>query len=134
MQTATPRRRFRRIADVPAVAFVADAALVAILALGVAVASPAVGAVTAERKGADAVVPPADRPAGRAPDATSGSPAAAPDGGPLLRCWQYGRLILEEPVSGSAVTVPGVALQLRGRGDARNVQLLDLRTATCVIR
>lgn len=131
MHSASPRRRIRRIADVPAVARVA---LAAVLALGAVGAPPAVGAVTAERKGADAVVPPAERPAGRAPDATPGSAAATPDGGPLLRCWQYGRLILEEPVAGTAVTVPGVALQLRGRGEARNVQLLDLRTATCVIR
>lgn len=92
--------------------------------------------VSAERKNTEVVQRPDERP-GRAPEPAPNTPGpggATVDTGPVLRCWQFGRLILEEPVGASTVNLPGATVQLRGRGEARGAQLVDLRTATCLIR
>jgi hypothetical protein len=52
--------------------------------------------------------------------------------GRTIRCWQWGRLILEEPVVGG--TKPeGPVHQLRQAGDGSGLQLLDLKDAVCLI-
>lgn len=52
--------------------------------------------------------------------------------GPSLRCWQYGRLIFEEPMSDVPPSVGGNSHRFEGR--AGSVQLLDMHNASCLIK
>jgi hypothetical protein len=52
--------------------------------------------------------------------------------GRTIRCWQFGRLILEEPVADGAKP-DGHVLQLRQPGSGAGLQLLELKDATCLI-
>lgn len=80
------------------------------------------------------VLGPEDRPAARAAEPQSTAPALPRDTGPILRCWQFGRLVLEEPVAANPLAGAGTAVQVRGRGDARALQLIDLKNMACLIR
>ena len=52
--------------------------------------------------------------------------------GPSLRCWQYGRLIFEEPVSDVPASLGGSGHKFEGR--AGTVQLVDMHNASCLIK
>lgn len=52
--------------------------------------------------------------------------------GPSLRCWQYGRLIFEEPVSEVPASLGGAGHRFEGR--AGSVQLVDMHNASCLIK
>lgn len=66
-------------------------------------------------------------------DFRSGSKrVAAANKGPNLRCWQYGRLIFEEPVSDVPASLAGTGHRFEGRGGS--VQLLDMHNSSCLIK
>jgi hypothetical protein len=84
-------------------------------------------------------------PAGETTETTSGVvrasrpdlSAAAPRkvvAGTTLRCWQYGQLLFEEPVS----TIPGsLAAQthvFEGKPGGPAVQLIDMQSGICMVR
>lgn len=51
--------------------------------------------------------------------------------GPLLRCWNYGRLVYESPVSGFVAASPnGNVVTIPGNPQK---QILDMRNGMCVI-
>jgi hypothetical protein len=54
--------------------------------------------------------------------------------GATLRCWQYGQLLFEEPVS----TIPGsLAAQthvFEGKSGGPQVDLVDMQSAVCMVR
>jgi hypothetical protein len=52
--------------------------------------------------------------------------------GRTIRCWQFGRLILEEPVADGAKP-DGHVVQLRQPGNGAGLQLLELKDAMCLI-
>lgn len=52
--------------------------------------------------------------------------------GPSLRCWQYGRLILDEPVSEVPPSIVGSGHKFEGAGG--NLQLLDMHSSSCLIK
>jgi hypothetical protein len=52
--------------------------------------------------------------------------------GRTIRCWQFGRLILEEPVADGAKP-DGKSVQLRQPGNGAGLQLLELKDAICLI-
>ena len=52
--------------------------------------------------------------------------------GPSLRCWQYGRLILEEPVPEVPASLGGAGHRFEGRSGS--VQLVDMHNAPCLIK
>jgi hypothetical protein len=52
--------------------------------------------------------------------------------GRTIRCWQFGRLILEEPVADGTRT-DGHVLQLRQPGSGAGLQLIELKDAVCLI-
>jgi hypothetical protein len=52
--------------------------------------------------------------------------------GRTIRCWQFGRLILEEPVADGAKS-DGHVLQLRQPGNGAGLQLVELKDAVCLI-
>lgn len=52
--------------------------------------------------------------------------------GPSLRCWQYGRLILDEPVSEVPASLAGSGHRFVGRGGS--LQLLDMHNSSCLIK
>jgi hypothetical protein len=59
------------------------------------------------------------------------SPNAASRGGYLMRCWNYGRLVYEAPVSGFApMGNTGNAFMVPGD---QQKQILDMRSGLCVI-
>src|SRR5262245_17151944 len=70
------------------------------------------------------------------PDQRSGGRVPEPrprDKGRTIRCWQYGRLILEEPVVGGP-RPEGQAYDFKRPGDAKGLQLIDLRSGgVCLI-
>ena len=53
---------------------------------------------------------------------------------PTLRCWQYGRLIFEEPLASLPPEGAGPGYLFQGKAGQRSVRLLDIHTATCVIQ
>jgi hypothetical protein len=99
--------------------------------------SPAAGAAekpapaTSAEKGAAATSPEvtvrADRIAGRLPEQPPRQK------GRTIRCWQYGRLILEEPVI-SGGRPEGQAYDFKQPGNGKGLQLIDLRSGgVCLI-
>lgn len=52
--------------------------------------------------------------------------------GPSLRCWQYGRLIFEEPVSEVPPSLGGTGHRFEGR--AGSLQLVDMHNSSCLIK
>ena len=52
--------------------------------------------------------------------------------GPSVRCWQYGRLIFEEPVSEIPPTSGSQGQRFESQGGS--FQLLDMHNASCVIK
>ena len=63
------------------------------------------------------------------------TPAKRPSGiakGPSLRCWQYGRLIFEEPVSEVPASLTGSGHKFEGR--AGHLQLVDMHNSSCLIK
>jgi hypothetical protein len=51
-----------------------------------------------------------------------------------LRCWQQGRLILDEPIAAMPSGVAPHGHVFEGKGSAPDMQLLDLQHAACLIR
>lgn len=51
-----------------------------------------------------------------------------------LRCWQFGRLILEEPVNANANGGPGGSMNFTRPGDNRPLEVFSMGEAVCVIR
>jgi DMSO/TMAO reductase YedYZ molybdopterin-dependent catalytic subunit len=110
--------------------------LAAGVALGSLAAAAALAAVTPDKAPAPRsteVVAADERPAARTEVPTT-PPARPADSGPILRCWQFGRLILEEPVATTNQNLNGPAVQLKGRPEPRSLQLLDLRNMACLVR
>jgi len=69
------------------------------------------------------------------PSAAYTPPAKRPSSiskGPSLRCWQYGRLIFEEPVSEVPATLGGAGHKFEGRSG--NLQLVDMHNSSCLIK
>jgi len=63
------------------------------------------------------------------------APSKAPrasNKGPSLRCWQYGRLIFEEPMAELPASLAG-GHKFEGRSGA-SVQLLDMHNAICLMK
>lgn len=63
------------------------------------------------------------------------TPAKRPSGiakGPSLRCWQYGRLIFEEPVSDVPASLGSSGHKFEG--PSGNLQLVDMHNASCLIK
>lgn len=52
--------------------------------------------------------------------------------GPSLRCWQYGRLIFEEPMTEVPASLGGSGHRFEGR--AGSMQLVDMHNASCLIK
>ena len=52
--------------------------------------------------------------------------------GPYLRCWQYGRLIFDEPVNEVPASLAGAGHRFVGRWG--NLQLLDMHNSSCLIK
>jgi hypothetical protein len=52
--------------------------------------------------------------------------------GRTIRCWQFGRLIVEEPVVGG-LTPESQVFQVRQPGDGPGLQLLELKDAVCIV-
>lgn len=52
--------------------------------------------------------------------------------GPSLRCWQYGRLIFEEPLAEVPPSLGGTGHRFEGR--AGSMQLLDMHNSSCLIK
>lgn len=72
----------------------------------------------------------AERPAGHL-----ARPASPPrDAGRILRCWQYGRLIFEEPVGTLPPNLASQGYRFGSRNSQGSIQLLDIHTATCTVR
>lgn len=52
-----------------------------------------------------------------------------------LRCWQYGRLILEENNWGMPSEMAGQVLHFKGRGEGKvALYLMDYKNATCMLK
>lgn len=58
----------------------------------------------------------------------------AAERGLTLRCWQFGRLILEEPVNANAAGGPGGSMNFTRPGDNRPLEVFSMGEAVCVIR
>jgi hypothetical protein len=54
--------------------------------------------------------------------------------GLTLRCWQFGRLILEEPVNANSNGGPGGSMNFTRPGDNRPLEVFSMGEAVCVIR
>lgn len=54
--------------------------------------------------------------------------------GLTLRCWQFGRLILEEPVNASANGGAGGSMNFTRPGDNRPLEVFSMGEAVCVVR
>ena len=69
------------------------------------------------------------------PAAQKAARASGKSSGPMLRCWQYGRLILEETGIAMPAAEKGVkALVFPRQGSARNsVYVFDLNQGVCTI-
>lgn len=52
--------------------------------------------------------------------------------GPSLRCWQYGRLIFEEPMAELPASLTG-GHRFEGRSGA-SMQLLDMHNTSCLVK
>lgn len=52
--------------------------------------------------------------------------------GPSLRCWQYGRLIFEEPMNDVPAALAGSGHRFEGR--AGSMQLVDMHNSSCLIK
>jgi hypothetical protein len=52
--------------------------------------------------------------------------------GPSLRCWQYGRLIFEEPMSEMPASLGGTGQRFEGR--TGSLQLVDMHNSSCLIK
>lgn len=50
-----------------------------------------------------------------------------------LRCWQYGRLIFEEPLNALPPDLAARSRSFEGKG-SQSLQLLDIHTATCLVQ
>ncbi|MCK7493701.1 MAG: hypothetical protein MZW92_21985 [Comamonadaceae bacterium] len=51
-----------------------------------------------------------------------------------LRCWQYGRLIFEEAVTSLPPSLAGRGQVFDGKSGKQPLQLLDIHTATCLVK
>lgn len=61
--------------------------------------------------------------------------AGAPRGGYRLRCWQYGRLLFDEPLAQIPAEAPGMTFRLQGdETQASAYSLIDTRAATCLVK
>lgn len=102
--------------------------LAAIVLLGI----PLIAASGLVRKGSDEA--PRAAPAGGFPTAAGvGLPAPQPAAPYLLRCWQYGTLIVEEPVKD--VPVGNGVVRLQGsQGGGAGVWLVPVGNALCQVR
>jgi len=107
----------------------------------------AVAGVSSDRLGsAQEVVAPADAPKTTKAQGTGKTEVVPPEDrihvpppkrpllskGPSLRCWQYGRLIFDEPVSDVPATLAGTGHRFTGRSGT--VQLLDMHNSSCLIK
>jgi len=54
--------------------------------------------------------------------------------GRTLRCWQYGRLIFEEAVTSLPPSLAGRGQVFDGKSGKQPLQLLDIHTATCLLK
>lgn len=54
--------------------------------------------------------------------------------GLTLRCWQFGRLILEEPVSALPAVAASQPVTLESRLSSTPIQLIDAQAAFCVVK
>ena len=70
----------------------------------------------------------ADRPKITEPAAKKSS------SGVMLRCWQFGRLILEEPVNAVAAPAASQPVLLESRPSSTPIQLIDAQAAFCVVK
>lgn len=80
-------------------------------------------------------------PAGEAPSIATkstknvaGIDAKPAERGLTLRCWQFGRLILEEPVNANSPGGPGGSMNFTRPGDNRPLEVFSMGEAVCVIR
>lgn len=81
--------------------------------------------------------PPGDTPsiATRTTKGVAGADAKpATERGLTLRCWQFGRLILEEPVNANTAGGPGGSMNFTRPGDNRPLEVFSMGEAVCVIR
>lgn len=58
----------------------------------------------------------------------------ATERGLTLRCWQFGRLILEEPVNAGGNGGAGGSMNFTRPGDNRPLEVFSMGEAVCVIR
>jgi|GEM_PF-7022268 len=58
----------------------------------------------------------------------------ATERGLTLRCWQFGRLILEEPVNANGNGGAGGSMNFTRPGDNRPLEVFSMGEAVCVIR
>lgn len=58
----------------------------------------------------------------------------ATERGLTLRCWQFGRLILEEPVNANTAGGAGASMNFTRPGDNRPLEVFSMGEAVCVIR
>lgn len=86
-----------------------------------------VGAVAAAKPAKAEVVPLNDdyRP-------TTARRTASSYKGPSLRCWQYGRLIFEEPMTEVPAALGSGGHRFEGR--AGSMQLVDMHNSSCLIK
>lgn len=71
----------------------------------------------------------------RAPKNVTGADAKpATERSLTLRCWQFGRLILEEPVNASTNAGAGGSMNFTRPGDNRPLEVFSMGEAVCVIR
>lgn len=64
----------------------------------------------------------------------AGIDAKPAERGLTLRCWQFGRLILEEPVNANSPGGPGGSMNFTRPGDNRPLEVFSMGEAVCVIR
>jgi len=110
------------------------------VALTWSIAAPATGAVSTPQGDPQAVAAnrtlkagTTTRPQGGA-DVAGGDARPAAERGLALRCWQFGRLILEEPVNPNANGGPGGSINFNRPGDSRPLEMFSMGDAVCVIR
>ena len=52
-----------------------------------------------------------------------------------LRCWQFGRLVVDEPLAALPADTPGTTIHLQGGdGSCSTYTLIDTRTSTCLVK
>ncbi|MEO7404401.1 MAG: hypothetical protein ABIU95_12095 [Burkholderiales bacterium] len=63
------------------------------------------------------------------------TPSSTPRGAYQIRCWQYGRLVLEEQLAQLPPDIAGQTLKLQGaQGPASAYSLLNTGTTTCLVK